>query len=518
MRRLLFLAAATLGATTIAAATSSCAMSDADCNADGTCAGSPDAGGDGGSSSGNIGEGGVAEAAAPPAGCDQTADPKDPTAAVKCSDDSFALFVNASANAGGDGTKEHPFTKIGDALALVPTSGKHRIYICGTLTYPEHVEITSTTAAWLVGGWDCGTWAATTGSKPKVLPNDAGYALHIDSVTGDFRVEDMSFEAIAGTADKPSSIAAFVASSPNVTFTRVDLKANAGANGVNGSVGTTGTSVPADGTGSTPSTTTGGLATTCTCSSGGTTVGGRGGDVSGGQADAIGGLPVIMPPSPSVSTGAGSTNAQCSGTGQGGFNGSDASKAADAPTPKPGNISAAGWTPGDGAAGTNGSPGQGGGGAGGQSTKGAQNAGGAGGGCGGCGGNGGSGGKAGGASVALLTFAAPVVIENSSLASGTAGTGGKGQTGGAGAPGSNGGNRILSGCNGGSGGNGGNGGAGAGGSGGYSAAVLYAGSSPTNQGSTLTPGPLGKGGLGGIPTQNDGPDGQQGDLLEAPTL
>src|SRR5690606_5163433 len=96
----------------------------------------------------------------------------------------------------------------------------------------------------------------------------------------ELRVEDIGFEALAGTADAPSSIAVFVANSPTVTFKRVDVKANAGFTSPEGSPGTMGTpNQSPDGNAGGP--TMGGAEKTCTCSTGGSTKGGKGGDTMG---------------------------------------------------------------------------------------------------------------------------------------------------------------------------------------------------------------------------------------------
>ena len=60
----------------------------------------------------------------------------------------------------------------------------------------------------------------------------------------------------------------------------------------------------------------------------------------------------------------------------------------------------------------------------------------------------------------------------------------------------------------------GDGGAGAGGAGGVSVGVLYKGSQPTLDQTTVTTGALGPKGAGGKPGTNDGIDGQKADALE----
>lgn len=503
----------------MASATASCLMSSSDCSFDGTCPGFDEA-------DGSSREAGATEAGAPdseggpseppvPPGCDPNADAKD---SPPCAVNSYALFVNVNATDGGDGTKERPYRSIQAALDAVPKAGKHRVYVCGSSTYAEHLKMTASSYARLHGGFDCTTWSPAA-DKPRVAPSDAGYALHIDAVPSEVRVEDVALEAIAGTASSRSSIAVFVASSPNVRFVRAEIKANAGANGADGDTGKPGVSNPVnlDGLAATPA--AGGLAKTCTCDTGGTSVGGQGGNTSDATVDGARGLPIIDPASPVTATGEGQSSAACNTGGTGAKDGSNGKRGEDALRAAVGRLDASGWHPGDGASGKNGTPGQGGGGAGAR-TAGAvgQTGGGGGGGCGGCGGGGGTGGTAGGSSIAVLSAASGVSLRGGRLSVADAGKGGAGKTGsGGGLGGGKGSGGGTGGCAGALGGSGGNGGSGAGGAGGSSVGVLYAGSPPTlAEAVEVVKGKKGAGGLGGAPTSNDGPAGLEGDVALVP--
>ncbi len=454
----------------------------------------------------------VPDAPVPP-NCDENADAISEEA-KGCLDDTFALFVDGtSGDDTNPGTKSSPMKSIAAAVAKGPTLGKRRVYVCGNGPYVESVEITS--PVHLFGGFACGTWTADSSLKPHVTPDTPGYALHVNGVAADLRVEDIAFEALAGTVDAPSSIAVFVANSPSVTFKRVDIKANGGFTSPDGNAGVMGTP-DQDPRGNDGTPTAGGAEKECKCSTGGVTRGGKGGDPTGTESGGKNGEPVITPPNPPVATGQGGTRDECEGGTGNGRRGSDAPPAPAAPRAPLGTLDASGWKPGDGAKGSNGTPGQGGGGGGSYRIGAAgQNGGGGGGGCGGCGGSGGDGGKGGGASVALLSFDSLVRLSASTLTASDAGNGAAGKDGGPGGSGGLGGGGGNGGCPGGIGGDGGKGGAGAGGAGGVSAAVFYKGAAPIAEGSTLNHGAKGAGGKGGKSPDNDGPDGLEGAIVEA---
>lgn len=415
---------------------------------------------------GDVTDGG-ADVVQPPPGCDPAVDPKD---APKCVVSEFGVFVDATGGADANpGTKESPVKSITAALGKV--ANKNRVYVCDG-TYAEHVKLTS--AVSLYGGFACGAWSYS-GTKPKVAPADVGYALEIAYTTGDITVSDLSFVAANAVDKGQSSIAAFVHKASKVAIARSDLQAGTGKEGLDGDGGTTGTITAVTGggalnaTGYPASGTTAGTVKTCTCSSGGTSAGGAGGGPLGGGAPGTPSLGGVAPVDGAGGSGAtGCVAAEPNGSGN---SGADATSAADAAKLTTfGSLDATGWKPQTGSAGTNASPGQGGGGGGGRDATSA----GGGGGCGGCGGTGGKGGAGGGASVALLSLESAVVLRASKLTAGAAGAGGTG----------------------GAKGNGDSGGA-----------------APTNEGSTLTPGTKGLGGQGGTPAANNGPDGQQVEIL-----
>lgn len=445
-----------------------------------------------------------------PTGCVEDADTSSPQAAP-CMDDGFALFVDSTAgNDSNSGARAKPFKSIRQALKVVDSTGKRRVYICGTSTFDEHVKIT--TRASLFGGFACGDWSYD-GKKARISPSDVGYALHIDAVSAQITISDLELVAIEGTSAEPSSITAFVANSPSIEFRRLKIEAGAGANGKDGAQGATGAPVSGDLDGNAGGDLLGGDAKVCTCSTGGSTTGGAGGDVNGTDTNGTAGLPTIAPAVPDTASGAGQTQTECNNGTSSARPGSQAPAASPAPKAKVGTLDASGWHPASGASGQNGMPGQGGGGGGSRTNAGSNNGAGGSGGCGGCGGAGGGGGGAGGSSIALLTVASPVRLIGSQLFAATAGNGGGGREGGSGGGGGGGGGGFKNGCDGNVGGSGGKGGSGAGGPGGVSVAVFHAGDPPANEGSTYE---HGTGGTGGTSPDNDGPDGLEGDVVPSP--
>ena len=455
-------------------------------------------------------EGGQADAAAdapvvipPPPGCDPAADAR---AAPLCVVEAYGVFVDPIAGSdANDGTKALPVKSIGGALGKL--AGRPRIYAC-VGTSAENVSIGG--GVGLFGGFVCGTWAHD-GGRSSILGTKLGEpTLKIVSTSSPVTIEDFDIAAPDGDLEAPSSVAAFVTGSKDVTFARCTLRAGAGQLGKGGTGGTTGVS-DVDPNGKPP----GGMvgkSTVCTCSNGGISRGGQGGgpNLGGGS-----GMP-LLPPNPAANTGAGGLGVGCSGGGAG-IDGANAPAAADAPAPTAfGSLRADGWVPGAGKSGDLGLPGQGGGGGGGGSIGGNPPGLGAGGGCGGCGGSGGGGGGGGGASLALASFASSVKLRTCQLTAATAGGGGDGAKG---APGALGGGNASGSCNSGAGGAGGRGGSGAGGCGGLSAGILHSGGAPDVDPSTMssiTAGASGPKGIGGTSGMNDGCVAPSGPIVAAP--
>ena len=134
-------------------------------------------------------------------GCDMSGSPSTESCLVS---DQYAVFVDGTAAAAGDGTQAKPFRTIGAALTA---AGGKLILVCDT-TYTEHVTLTA--GARLYGGFKCSDWSYDAGQRAVVAPSSEGYALEVDSVTQPVVIEDVEFHAADASTAGASSVAAFV--------------------------------------------------------------------------------------------------------------------------------------------------------------------------------------------------------------------------------------------------------------------------------------------------------------------
>jgi hypothetical protein len=435
-------------------------------------------------------------------------------------DDRYGVFVAPTGNDANAGTRLSPVLTIGHAMELAVGLVGRRVFVCAG-TYAEKLAVRSSRDGTSVyGGLDCATWSYAASNRVVVKPAQTGYALEVDGLMTGVTFEDIEFDAQDAATTNPgeSSIAAFVHGAQNVVLHRVTLvsgNASPGSGGAPGG-GVGGISnhfVPApDGgaqvlDGNSATSAAGGPSSTCACPDGTMSMGGQG---SGQNVAPTGGLPSY---GGDAGAGAPGVDAVTCGTGGSAQNGADAPPAvADVPGALSGALSAAGWVPAIGKAGSNGPVGQGGGG-GGAGVVG--NGAGGGGACGGCGGAGGKAGTGGGSSIALLSFASSISLVACTLTAHDAGNGGPAGTGEAGESGGVGGVQFRSGCQGGGGGAGAGGNGAQGGPGGLSIGILYSSTAPmplppiidgtsVTQATTMTGVTTGKAGLGG-PRGTGGP-------------
>jgi hypothetical protein len=412
--------------------------------------------------------------------------------------EAFGVFVSPNGNdSNSAAAMAMPVKTLGHAIDLAVAAHK-RVYACGSAgSYPESVVVGGARDGVSVyGGLDCTTapasWTYAVGSPALVTPAAPGYALQVTGLSKGVTFEDFAFQARDAAGAGASSIGVWVASSQNVSFRRVSMAAgNAGAAGSAGASGSNHDTQPLDGKSATDA--SGAANKTCTCPDGSSSTGGQGGGAtqtpSSGQPNYGGGV-------------GGANGMACSSAGAAGGDGSDApAGTADTPSASHGILSAAGWSPAGGVAGSNGKPGQGGGGGG----NGRLSAGGGGGGaCGGCGGGGAAPGAGGGSSVALLSYQSSVALVGCTLTAKNATDGGKGGDGEQGqGPGGGGlgfGIAPGNGCSGGAGGAGAGGNGAQGGAGGMSLGIGYTGMAPSVDGATMiTVGSRGNGGGAGLP-------------------
>ncbi|WP_437976411.1 PGRS family protein [Sorangium sp. So ce295] len=446
--------------------------------------------------------------------------PSESTSSVS---DTCGVFVSASGDDAGDGTKAEPVKTLSAAIERAADKGG-AVYACAE-EFAEAVEVPA--GMGLFGGLDCANgwrWIGET-AKTVVAPDGEWVALKVTRGDGPVRIEDVSMRAADAQAPGASSIAVLVDRS-EVELVRCELVAGNGADGAEGedapsevpaqaSPGNAGTDActDLDTSGAPDSMLPGGAQIENACG-GALSIGGGGGAgrVNNGDAGQIGqsgpfgAAGVGEPPAGAWSCGGPEPN----GTGDGGADGTpgDFGKAASGL----GSLSSSGYKGVSGGSGKAGTPGQGGGGGGGAKggaaiCSGAMPGAGASGGSGGPGGCGrlpGQGGGAGGASIALASVEGKVTLKDCVLKAGNGGKGGAGgdlQPGGLGGLGGVGGVGVggsKAACAGGQGGQGGNGGPGGGGLGGPSLAIVYRGEAVKQEGQTmLQPGTPGAGGPGG---------------------
>lgn len=451
---------------------------------------STDLAGSGGS--GDAGASGAAGAAPLP---NDTCLPNDPLERCVLRDDTGIYVDPTNGDDRALGTRDAPLASAAKALLIASDLGKP-VYLCSA-EYDELLEATDAAVA-LRGGYTCpgderGAWVYAAEERATIRPTAAGVVLEVRDVTA-FAVSDVDFYAANGVEAGESSVAAFVAASTGVTFTRVVLRAGKGMDGADAVLEPFTLPAPeslnGNGADDSPH-----VAKECACPAGDTTRGGAAG-VDAGPAGS--GEPVWEREN-------GGEFGSCT-EGANGGNGTNA------PAIPPGagaeilgTLLPDGWHPASGMDGEHGAPGQGGGGAAGMPPT-AEGT--SGGGCGGCGGRGGPGGGGGGASMALLVLDSELSLRHVTLTAADAGRGGDGVAGQDGQAGGAAGTAQVNRCVGGQGGRGADGGSGGGGAGGVSAAVLMASSDVDWDSTTmLSAGAAGEGGLGGVPGVNDGING-----------
>jgi hypothetical protein len=498
---------------------------DVDAGADGDAGGEGGARRDGDAWDADGGLGDVASDAAADRGdgsdgfkCPTTAEPKDEACVI---DESLGVFVSPSGSATGAGTRATPLRSIdaGITLALGEADGgpPKRVYVCGG-TFDETIAVDATRdGVQLFGGLRCTDWKYT-GERTALAPSSPGIALTLTALTGamfvDFEVDAQSAPRMppaTTSAAGASSVAVLANGARGVEFRRAKIVAGDAQPGAGGALTPLTFPSLADLQGNAGSGGTGGAAKAFTCPGDLVTLvttGGKGGNAPAGQGD---------PGLPALGGGLGGTTLDCL-TNTGGQGGMSAGTSVDGDGAATLGVLVTGgvWRPSSGLQGSAGAPGQGGGG-GGAIVPGGGGSGGAG----GCGGAGGGGGGGGGASVAVIAFDAGLSFTGSTLVSGAGGNGGRGVSGQPGQPqGGNGGLPDSSGgCQGGRGGGGGSGGGGGGGAAGVSVGVLYKGTTPALDTTTISlfeQGLAGSQGPGSVPSTNDGAVGAAGITLASP--
>jgi hypothetical protein len=464
--------------------------------------------------------------------------------------DDCAVFAQADAPPGGDGTREKPFAKLTAAITLAESAGK-RVYACASAPFSDAVTISAGIEVY--GGFDCAKgWAWSEDARTALNGSADAVALTIAKSAGGAKVEGFMITAASPSDMKggASSIAVAVADVA-ATLEDCDVTAADAADGADGAtpskMATPGAAAPsmmAMGAPTAacvlPAGVTGGAPGVTMCSDGMSAggVGGTGGITGMDSGDGQPGDNGAPLPNPNPATygvgGVGQTGpTNPTKTCQDGMHGlpGDAGGAGLGGSALGDSLSLEGITNSDLTDGKLGSRGQGGGGGGGSMsgtfcmvasmTVDGPGASAGGGGAGGCGGLGGGGGKAGGSSIAIVSLGLKLTLTEVALTVGHAGKGGQGVIGlgggvsGAGATGGTPSGLAGSnaGCKGGDGGAGGSGGPGGGGRGGHAIGIAYMNAPATMPVLQMfTPGTPGGSGTGpmGAPATSDGALGNAG--------
>ncbi|MDC0680711.1 hypothetical protein [Sorangium atrum] len=423
----------------------------------------------------------------------------DPTQNASTVTDECAVFVSATAEAGGEGTKARPYASLVEAVA---NAGNKRVLACTSGAFAESVTIGAKVE--VIGGFDCEEeWVWSAEARSAIEGPAGAVALTMTEGASGAKVKSFAVRAASATEPGGSSIGVAVAD-VDAELAQVDVTAG---DAMDGATGETSTQAPQAGASAPdteetrpskacdlPAAVRGGDPGVTTCEDGETRGGAGGLGGIPGMSDGNGqpgedGVPLPDPnPEEYGIGGAGQTGGNCrqgepgapGATGDPGTPGSETT------------LTLAGIAGGDGGNGRTGTRGQGGGAGGGAkaglfckagpNTIEGPGASGGGGGAGGCGGKGGGGGKAGGSSIGILSLGTKLVLTDVTVALGKAGKGGNGAgglngaNGGAGAAGGSASETppSIPGCKGGDGGRGGAGGPGAGGRGGHAVGIAYA--------------------------------------------
>jgi hypothetical protein len=463
-------------------------------------------------------------------------------------DKSMAVFVATTGNDLNNGLNTlTPKRTLASALQTAGSTGRKQILIQQGL-YNEIIDMPYLLDGGLYGNYDL-NWSRSQSAAVEIRggyysPDDLYLTIRAHNSSGSFNDLRLVGPDAVGTHNSTGHSSNTVhAKNSTLSFYRIEFAQGNGANGLDGSNGTSysQTQAPSGQPGENADSYStlcnssdygsGGNYATSSCST--DTRGGTGGD--GGTMDTdCSSLPYDYDARP----GSAGTSAMLSGSGYGNGGGEGAVCAAGLNgengkvTNGSGGIAPSassllsgdhwyGAQGGEGGFGDHGTGGGGGGGSGGCDTDtDSHGAGGGGGGAGGCRAMGaGTGGFSGGGSFGIFALNSTIKVQECSFQRGEGGRGGSGGRGGMGQPSGTGGSGggpaggSAAGGSGGTGGNGGHSGGGAGGGGGYSYGIFYSDSTISEIDNTFVGGLEGSGGVGGsIAGGNQGQDGPSGIL------
>lgn len=145
--------------------------------------------------------------------------------------EAFGVFVSASAEPAGEGTRAKPFSTIAEGLEKA-AAAKKKVFVCAG-TYAEALVLHDGVS--IVANLDCSDptkWKV--GGAHALLSAPTSPAVRADDIASATRVEGLDVAAPAGTEDAPNSVALFATGSPGLTFSDGKLEAGNAAAGARG--------------------------------------------------------------------------------------------------------------------------------------------------------------------------------------------------------------------------------------------------------------------------------------------
>ena len=157
----------------------------------------------------------------------------DPTQDASTVTDECAVFVSATAEAGGDGTKAKPYASLVEAVA---NAGNKRVLACTSGAFAESVAIEA--GIEVIGGFDCkAEWTWSEEARSAIEGPAGAVALTMTEGASGAKVRSFAVRAASATELGGSSIGVAVADI-DAELAQVEVTAGDGMDGENGTTPT----------------------------------------------------------------------------------------------------------------------------------------------------------------------------------------------------------------------------------------------------------------------------------------